>query len=191
MRLLYGLRFACRARREPYWQRLEEGAYLGFRRGPDTWVARLLHELRRAAFRGARLILEPVMKLSSNIRRSILPAMLALLGIIWQTTLCAAEAPVSVPAPTRDLPKHRGPFQTAVLSGGCFWGVQGVYEHVKGVSKVVSGYAGGDPLTARYDRVSTGKTGHAESVQITYDPAKVSYGQLLQIFSRWSTIQHN
>ena len=81
-----------------------------------------------------------------------------------------------------DNPKQQGPFQTAVLSGGCFWGVQGVYEHVKGVKKVVSGYAGGDRTTARYETVGTGSTGHAESVQITFDPAKVSYGELLQVF---------
>jgi peptide-methionine (S)-S-oxide reductase len=81
-----------------------------------------------------------------------------------------------------DAPKQQGALQTAVLSGGCFWGVQGVYEHVKGVQKVVSGYAGGDRSTAQYETVGTGTTGHAESVQITFDPAKVSYGELLQIF---------
>jgi peptide-methionine (S)-S-oxide reductase len=81
-----------------------------------------------------------------------------------------------------DNPKQQGALQTAVLSGGCFWGVQGVYEHVKGVEKVVSGYAGGDRSTAQYESVSRGTTGHAESVQITFDPAKVSYGELLQIF---------
>jgi peptide-methionine (S)-S-oxide reductase len=70
----------------------------------------------------------------------------------------------------------------AVLSGGCFWGVQGVFEHVKGVEKVLAGYAGGAKSTAEYETVSTGTTGHAESVQITYDPAKISYGTLLQIF---------
>jgi peptide-methionine (S)-S-oxide reductase len=107
---------------------------------------------------------------------------LAVLGIAWQLTSCAAEAPVNVPPPAMDNPKQQGPFQTAVLSGGCFWGVQGVYEHVKGVKKVVSGYAGGDRRTARYEEVGTGTTGHAESVQITFDPEKVSYGELLQIF---------
>jgi len=81
-----------------------------------------------------------------------------------------------------DNPKQTGPLQTAVLSGGCFWGVQGVFEHVKGVRKVVSGYAGGERSTARYEDVGTGTTGHAESVQITFDPAKVSYGELLQVF---------
>jgi peptide-methionine (S)-S-oxide reductase len=115
-------------------------------------------------------------------KRSILPALLAVVGVAWQLASCAAEAPVNVPAPAMDNPKQPGALQTAVLSGGCFWGVQGVYEHVKGVQKVVSGYAGGDRSTARYETVGTGTTGHAESVQITFDPAKVSYGELLRIF---------
>lgn len=72
--------------------------------------------------------------------------------------------------------------QTAVLAGGCFWGVQGVFERVKGVTNVVAGYAGGDKSTAQYETVSTGRTGHAESVKITYDPAKVTFGQLLKIY---------
>ncbi len=71
---------------------------------------------------------------------------------------------------------------TAVFAGGCFWGIEGVYEHVKGVKKAVSGYAGGPASTAHYDLVSSGETGHAESVQVTYDPAQISYGKLLQIF---------
>jgi peptide-methionine (S)-S-oxide reductase len=114
--------------------------------------------------------------------RSILPSLLAVVGVAWQLTSCAAEEPVNVPAPVLDNPRQAGPFQTAVLSGGCFWGVQGVYEHVKGVEKVVSGYAGGDRSTAQYETVSNGTTGHAESVQITFDPAKVSYGEILRIF---------
>jgi peptide-methionine (S)-S-oxide reductase len=114
--------------------------------------------------------------------RSALPTLLAVLGACWQLVSCAAEPTANVPAPSFDSPKQSGPLQTAVLSGGCFWGVQGVYEHVKGVQKVVSGYAGGDRSSAHYDDVSTGTTGHAESVQITFDPAKVSYGELLQIF---------
>jgi peptide-methionine (S)-S-oxide reductase len=68
-----------------------------------------------------------------------------------------------------------------VLAGGCFWGVQGVFEHVRGVQKVVAGYAGGEKSTAQYETVSSGSTGHAESVKITFDPAAVSYGQILQI----------
>jgi peptide-methionine (S)-S-oxide reductase len=115
-------------------------------------------------------------------RYPLLPAFLGLIGISWQLASCAAEAPVNVPPPVTDAPKNPGALQTAVLSGGCFWGVQGVYEHVKGVEKVVSGYTGGDRSTAHYEIVSTGTTGHAESVQITYDPAKLSYGEILRIF---------
>jgi peptide-methionine (S)-S-oxide reductase len=117
-----------------------------------------------------------------SVKRSILPALLAVVGVAWQLASCAAEAPVNVPVPAMDNPKQPGALQTAVLSGGCFWGVQGVYEHVKGVQKVVSGYAGGDRSTAQYETVGTGTTGHAESVRITFDPAKVSYGELLRIF---------
>jgi peptide-methionine (S)-S-oxide reductase len=75
-----------------------------------------------------------------------------------------------------------GATETAVLSGGCFWGVEAVFEHVKGVKSVVSGYSGGAAQTAQYERVSSGRTGHAESVQITFDPTQVSYAQLLEVF---------
>jgi peptide-methionine (S)-S-oxide reductase len=114
--------------------------------------------------------------------RSVLLTLLAVTGVAWQLTSCAAEAPVNLPVAAVDNPKQAGPFQTAVLSGGCFWGVQGVFEHVKGVKKVVSGYTGGERTTAEYEQVGTGRTGHAESVQITFDPEKVSYGELLRIF---------
>ena len=86
-----------------------------------------------------------------------------------------------VPPPAIDAPQAAGP-QTVVLSGGCFWGVQGVFEHVKGVQRAVAGYAGGTRDTAQYETVSTGETGHAESVQVTFDPKQISYGKLLQIF---------
>ncbi|HTT85425.1 MAG TPA: peptide-methionine (S)-S-oxide reductase MsrA, partial [Rhizomicrobium sp.] len=72
--------------------------------------------------------------------------------------------------------------ETAVLSGGCFWGMQGLFEHVKGVQQVVAGYSGGGPSTAQYEIVSSGTTGHAESVKITFDPAVISYGRLLRVF---------
>jgi peptide-methionine (S)-S-oxide reductase len=84
-------------------------------------------------------------------------------------------------AETAPLPAARGE-QSAVLAGGCFWGVEAVFEHVRGVSKVVSGYAGGTAETAQYNLVSTGTTGHAESVHITYDPVQVTYAELLRIF---------
>jgi peptide-methionine (S)-S-oxide reductase len=94
-----------------------------------------------------------------------------------------AEAPQVVQPPAVDEPvPATAATETAVLAGGCFWGVQGVFQHVEGVSKAVSGYAGGDKSTARYTSVENGDTGHAESVEITYDPHKISYGKLLQIF---------
>jgi len=94
----------------------------------------------------------------------------------------AAEPVTVIPAPAVDNPKAAGKLQTAVLAGGCFWGVQGVYQHVHGVRKVLSGYAGGDKASAQYETVSSGRTGHAESVQIVFDPQQVSYGELLQIY---------
>ena len=89
---------------------------------------------------------------------------------------------VLAPAPAFDAPKATGELQTAVLAGGCFWGVEGVYEHVRGVRSVESGYAGGNKSDARYDIVSGGDTGHAESVRIVFDPAELSYGEVLRIF---------
>ena len=93
----------------------------------------------------------------------------------------ADAAPQVVPAPALDLPAA-GERQVATLSGGCFWGIQGVFEHVRGVERAVSGYAGGSADSADYDTVSSGKTGHAETVQITYDPRQISFGRILQIF---------
>jgi peptide-methionine (S)-S-oxide reductase len=93
-----------------------------------------------------------------------------------------ADQARAVPAPSVDAPAQPGGTETAVFAGGCFWGVQGVFQHVKGVTQAVSGYAGGQPDTAIYEEVGTGTTGHAEAVKITYDPAQVSYGQLLRIF---------
>jgi peptide-methionine (S)-S-oxide reductase len=93
-----------------------------------------------------------------------------------------AATSIVVPAPSVDEPTSAAAPETAVLAGGCFWGVQGVFAHVKGVSQAESGYAGGDAATAHYETVSTGSTGHAESVRITYDPTQVTYGQLLQIY---------
>jgi peptide-methionine (S)-S-oxide reductase len=93
-----------------------------------------------------------------------------------------AAGSVAIPAPAVDEPTPGPASETAVLAGGCFWGVQGLYQHVKGVTAAESGYAGGARTTADYADVSTGHTGHAESVRITYDPNQVTYGQLLQIF---------
>ena len=93
----------------------------------------------------------------------------------------AAEDAVKIPPPAADAQGSDG-IQTAVLAGGCFWGVQGVFQHTAGVTSAVSGYAGGSQMTATYDQVSNGNTGHAESVQVKYDPKKISYGKILQIF---------
>jgi len=95
----------------------------------------------------------------------------------------ATETAVALPPPAVDIKASTAQSpQTAVFAGGCFWGVEAVFRHVKGVSSAVSGYAGGDADTATYERVGSGTTGHAESVKVTYDPAKVSYGQLLMVF---------
>ncbi|ATE67501.1 peptide-methionine (S)-S-oxide reductase [Rhizorhabdus dicambivorans] len=88
---------------------------------------------------------------------------------------------VRVPAPAVD-PAEAGKTATAVFAGGCFWGVQGVFQHVDGVTSAVSGYSGGNAQSADYETVGTGATGHAEAVKITYDPKRVSYGALLRIF---------
>jgi len=100
----------------------------------------------------------------------------------------AAESAVVLPAPAVDAVASGTGTETAVVAGGCFWGVQGVFQHVKGVTNAVSGYAGGDEKTAQYDAVSSGKTGHAEAVSITYDPRQISYGRILQIYF---SVAHN
>ncbi len=110
----------------------------------------------------------------------------AVLVLIVATMVACSSATASataIPDPTLDAPlaSSKGE-QTAVLAGGCFWGVEAVFEHVKGVSDVRSGYSGGSPATAQYQKVGTGETGHAESVRITYDPSQISYGQLLKVF---------
>jgi len=95
----------------------------------------------------------------------------------------AGENAVTIPNPAVDAtPAASKAEQTAVVGGGCFWGIQAVFQHVKGVSKATSGYAGGAANTAEYELVSTGETGHAESVKITYDPSQITYGQLLRVF---------
>jgi peptide-methionine (S)-S-oxide reductase len=93
----------------------------------------------------------------------------------------AAEDAVTIPPPTLDAKAADG-MQTAVVAGGCFWGVQGVFQHTAGVVSAISGYAGGAKETAEYETVSTGTTGHAESVKIRFDPKRISYGKILQIF---------
>jgi len=104
--------------------------------------------------------------------------------------LARAEEPaVVIPAPAQDMAAPAdGGTQTVVLAGGCFWGVQGVFEHTKGVTQAVSGYSGGKKETAHYQMVGTERTGHAESVQVTYDPKQISYGKILQIYF---SVAHN
>jgi peptide-methionine (S)-S-oxide reductase len=109
-------------------------------------------------------------------------AFLALAGFAVRGYPTAAADAHALPAPAVDAAPGETTSAVVVLAGGCFWGVQGVFQHVKGVTSAVSGYAGGDKNSARYDIVSTGTTGHAEAVQVTFDPRQISYGRLLQIF---------
>ncbi len=131
----------------------------------------------------------------------VFAGVLVLVGItLWRSPLYGAQPAAAVPPPAVDAvapataatpggaaaagagaPGIAAASETAVLAGGCFWGVQGVFEHVRGVRNVVAGYAGGERATAAYEIVSTGATGHAESVKITFDPAQISFGRLLQI----------
>jgi peptide-methionine (S)-S-oxide reductase len=114
---------------------------------------------------------------------------LALGASLALTAHSGAETAVVIPAPAMDEPAQKtAASETAVLSGGCFWGVQAVFQHVKGVNRVVSGYSGGAKNTATYEQVSTGTTGHAESVEITFDPHVVSYGTILQVYF---SVAHN
>jgi peptide-methionine (S)-S-oxide reductase len=122
-------------------------------------------------------------------RRSLLAGLAAGVGLSAAAalSLVAPAGParagegVVIPAPAQDV-RSAGPTATAIVAGGCFWGVQGVFQHVEGVTNAVSGYAGGDRASARYDLVSAHATKHAESVSIAYDPARISYGTILQIF---------
>ncbi len=110
---------------------------------------------------------------------------LLFLVLLAGTVACTAgnASGFSVPGPTVDAAKAaKSGEQTAVVAGGCFWGIQAVFQHVKGVKSATSGYSGGDARTAQYEIVSTGETGHAESVKITYDPSQVTYGELLRVF---------
>ena len=114
-------------------------------------------------------------------RKSIYTVML-LAGIAATSACVASSKPIPLPDAKNDAPLAAGKEQVAVFAGGCFWGVEAVFEHTKGVKRVESGYVGGSAATAKYDLIGTGRTGHAESVRIVYDPAQVSYGQLLKVF---------
>jgi peptide-methionine (S)-S-oxide reductase len=110
-------------------------------------------------------------------------AALALAACGWACRVGADAVNKPIPAPALDTPAAEATgLQTAVLAGGCFWGLQGMFEHVNGVTKVVAGYSGGTRETAHYEMVGTERTGHAESVEITFDPKRISYGQLLRLY---------
>ncbi len=124
----------------------------------------------------------------SSARKLVAPmlAAFAVLGIVALGGVfrgASAETAEVVPLPTKDAALANAPgTETAVLAGGCFWGVQGVFQHVKGVTSAVSGYSGGEAATAHYDMIGTGRTGHAESVEVIFDPSEISYGKILQIY---------
>lgn len=112
-------------------------------------------------------------------------AFLLLLVVIAGTVACTAgnASGFAVPSPTVDAARAADSGQqTVVVAGGCFWGIQAVFQHVKGVTSAISGYSGGEARTAQYEVVSTGETGHAESVKITYDPSQITFGELLRVF---------
>jgi peptide-methionine (S)-S-oxide reductase len=119
----------------------------------------------------------------ATIRKVVPAAVLAVVALGWFYARAGGTAAVALPAPAVDVPRAVEPGrQTVVLAGGCFWGVEAVFKHVKGVVEATSGYAGGSAATAQYELVSDGDTGHAESVRVTFDPAQVTLGQLLQVF---------
>jgi peptide-methionine (S)-S-oxide reductase len=122
------------------------------------------------------------------LRATVAALMLIPLAALSARFVSAAEQAVEIPAPLTDEPAGAPGLQTVVLAGGCFWGVQAVYQHTKGVTRAVSGYAGGQKDTAHYEMVGTGRTGHAESVSVTFDPQQISYGKILQIYF---SVAHN
>jgi peptide-methionine (S)-S-oxide reductase len=122
-------------------------------------------------------------------RKNLLRYRAASLGIMAAASLAvfaqsprAAESAIAIPPPVENPASEPKDLQKVVVAGGCFWGVQAVFQHVKGVISAVSGYAGGSPMQANYSAVSTGQTGHAEAVEVVFDPKVVSYGQILQVF---------
>ena len=123
-------------------------------------------------------------QISSFFQRALIfAALLLAAGIALRGLPSAAESARSTPPPMLDEPANpQATSEVAVLAGGCFWGVQGVFQHVEGVTSAISGYAGGAANTAHYEMVGTNTTGHAESVRVTFDPARISYGRILQIY---------
>jgi peptide-methionine (S)-S-oxide reductase len=117
--------------------------------------------------------------MSTMIKR---PALFLAFALAAAPFTAQAEPAVTIPPPAAEAPTQDSGLETAVLAGGCFWGIQAVFQHTKGVTNAVSGYAGGTQKDADYQVVSSGRTGHAEAVQVTFDPKQISYGKLLQIF---------
>ena len=109
-------------------------------------------------------------------------AVLLATALTFSPLVAQAESAVTIPPPATEAPAQSAGLETAVLAGGCFWGIQAVYQHVKGVTNAVSGYAGGAQKDATYDVVSSGRTSHAESVRVTFNPREISYGKILQIY---------
>lgn len=135
----------------------------------------------------------PIESRHPTLSRRVALSALALLGgaAAWKALPAfAAEDAVVIPPPLDDIGANQGAAapHIAVLAGGCFWGVQGVFQHLKGVTRAVSGYAGGDAATAKYDAIGTGRTGHAEAVRISFDPQQISFGQILQVYF---SVAHN
>jgi len=108
--------------------------------------------------------------------------LLLVTALTFSPLAAKAESAVTIPAPAAETSAPSAGLETAVLAGGCFWGIQAVYQHVNGVKNAVSGYAGGAQKDATYDTVSSGRTSHAESVRVTFDPREISYGKILQIY---------
>lgn len=121
-------------------------------------------------------------RITRNRLGPIIAALVAIVGTVYWASSSSAETARMVPPPAMDETAAATPTEVTVLAGGCFWGVQGVFQHVDGVLSAVSGYTGGAADTAHYEMTGSGTTGHAESVQITFDPRRISYGRLLQIY---------
>ena len=115
-------------------------------------------------------------------RSKIVPPRIAPIGIVAVIACSLLCAAATLPSPTVDEPRTDKKTETVVFAGGCFWGIQAVFDATKGVSSAISGYSGGSKGNAHYEMVSTDTTGHAESVQVTFDPSQISFGQLLQIY---------
>jgi peptide-methionine (S)-S-oxide reductase len=135
---------------------------------------------RRAAVDSKTRQVQDMLRRVAGTRAAWLAAVLAAVAL-WQAPALSAESAVKLPPPAVDAPSASAT-ETVVLAGGCFWGVQGVFQHTRGVIRAVSGYSGGARDTARYEVIGSGTTGHAESVEVTFDPKQISYGKILQIF---------